>query len=191
MTDTRIAPRGTVRGDIKHFLASRAHLLRGEVLEVGSRIHEGAWWMNNRDLRPDLEWCGVDMQPGPGVDYVCKSDLSDLADLPGEPFGGVICSEVLEHATDPLEMLQACWLVMKPGALILVTTLTSFHIHGFPDDYWRFTPAGLRLLMERAGFEVTHCENHGSVKVTLNDHGANDVIKEFPIHVFAVGRKQA
>lgn len=185
MTDSRKAPLGTIRGNIKHFLESEAYRLRGDVLEIGSRIHDGAWWMNNRDIRPDLKWFGVDMQPGPGVDYVCKEDLSDLLDF--EKFGGVICSEVLEHAKDPLQMLVTCREVMRPGTAILVTTLTSFHIHGFPDDYWRFTPAGLRLLMERAGFVVDRTFNFGKVSVTLNDHGENEVIKEFPIHVFGVG----
>lgn len=184
-----LAPKGSVRGNIKHFLHEHRHLLSGEVLEVGSRINHDSPWMNNRDLRPDLKWLGVDTQSGPGVDIVCERDLSDLSQFPYDPFGSVICSEVLEHAEEPLQLLIGCWKAMKSGGYILVTTLTSFHIHGFPDDFWRFTPSGLRLLLEQADFVVEKCYNEGAAKVTLNDHGGAEVVKEFPIHVFAVARK--
>ena len=35
-------------------------------------------------------------------------------------------------------------------------------IHKAPDDYWRFTDDGLRLILERAGFEVSAVKMWGN-----------------------------
>jgi hypothetical protein len=71
----------------------------------------------------------------------------------------------------------------------VVTTLTSFPIHGFPDDYYRYTTSGLRLLLEDAGFRNIHTENAGEIEIKLNDHGeAGFCTRQLPLHVFGVAQ---
>jgi hypothetical protein len=41
--------------------------------------------------------------------------------------------------------------VVKPGGWVCHTTCFINPIHGFPKDFWRFTPDALRLLAEDAG----------------------------------------
>lgn len=185
----RLPPRGTVRGNIKHWLYSNRAHLSSPLLEVGSRRSEQAWWANNRDLRPDIEeWLGIDMHSGTGVDMVL--DLAEgTGSLKKESIGSCLCSEVLEHVWDVPSMLDNIYWLLMPGGKLVVTTLFSFPVHGFPSDYWRFTPAALQRLLEEASFREVRVEEADIRKVRLSNHGRGVVHRPLPTHVFAVGCK--
>ncbi len=180
-------PDNCVRGRIRRFIEKQAHLLGDDVLEIGSRMtNENAWWIVNRDLAQG-NWIGCDMQEGHGVDVV-----ADIHNPPAEwqgKFTGILCSEVLEHVARPWVALPKIKEMMQPGGWLVVTTLTSFPIHGFPDDYYRYTTSGLRLLLEDAGFRNIHTENAGEIEIKLNDHGeAGFCTRQLPLHVFGVAQ---
>jgi hypothetical protein len=180
-------PDNCVRGRIRRFIEKQAHLLGDDVLEIGSRMtNENAWWIVNRDLA-QCSWIGCDMQEGHGVDVV-----ADIHNPPAEwhgKFTGILCSEVLEHVARPWVALPKIKEMMQPGGWLVVTTLTSFPIHGFPDDYYRYTTSGLRLLLEDAGFRNIHTENAGEIEIKLNDHGeAGFCTRQLPLHVFGVAQ---
>jgi hypothetical protein len=181
-------PIKSVRGRIRHYIERHADKLGDDVLEVGSRMtNKGAWWIVNRDLAQG-QWTGIDMQDGYGVDMI-----ADIHDLPSEwagRFSGVLCSEVLEHVARPWVALPKLAAVIRPSGWIVVTTLTAFPIHGFPDDFYRYTRSGLELLLKDAGFVDVQSENAGEFIVRLNDHGEpHESRGRIPMHVFAVGRK--
>ena len=180
-------PINSVRGQIRHFIERHADKLGDDVLEVGSRLtNADAWWIINRDLAKG-QWTGIDMQEGHGVDQVV-----DIHSPPAEwtgRFSGVLCSEVLEHVARPWLALPKLREIMQPGGWIVVTTLTSFPIHGFPDDFYRYTPSGLKLLLEDAGFKNVVTENAGHIEIKLNDHGeAGFCTRQLPLHVFGVAQ---
>jgi SAM-dependent methyltransferase len=99
------------------------------------------------------------------------------ADLPGNPhavltlnadgtvpaedasFDVVVSTQVLEHADDPARYLAEAFRVLRPGGSLLLSTHGIFPYHPDPDDYWRWTAAGLRRVVEQAGFEVVRFEN--------------------------------
>ena len=180
-------PLTSVRGRIRDFIERHADKLGDDVLEVGSRMtRPDCWWIVNRDLARG-RWLGIDMQPGAGVDQV-----ADIHDLPAEwagRFSGVLCSEVLEHVARPWIALPKLREVIAPGGWIVVTTLFAFPEHGFPDDYYRYSQSGLRLLLEDAGFVDVATEYAGEVPLVLDDHGEGAIHRRrLPMHVFAVGR---
>ena len=180
-------PPNSVRGRIRDFIERHADKLGDDVLEVGSRMTiPDAWWIVNRDLAKG-KWTGIDMQQGSGVDQVV-----DIHSPPKEwtgRFSGVLCSEVLEHVARPWVALPKLREIMQPGGWMVVTTLTSFPIHGFPDDYYRYTPSGLKLLLEDAGFTNVMTENAGHIEIKLNDHGeAGFCTRQLPVHVFGVAQ---
>ena len=98
-----------------------------------------------------------------GFDSADAPDRGDHADVLGDalalPFGdgcadAVLCTEVIEHVTDPILMLSEFRRVLGPDGSVLLTSPFTWHLHDEPHDYWRFTEFGLRLLFERAGFRV-------------------------------------
>jgi len=180
-------PLHSVRGRIRAYIERYSHLLGYDVLEIGSRQHqENAWWLNNRDLAQGA-WLGCDMQEGLNVDVV-----ADIHNPPAEwrgRFTGVLCSEVLEHVARPWLALPKVREVMRPNSWMIVTTLTSFPIHGYPDDFYRYTASGLTVLLEDAGFRNIQVENDGELDIRLNDHGESGwSARKLPIHVFGVAQ---
>lgn len=181
-------PLTSVRGRIRAFIESHAGKLGDDVLEIGSRLHRPeAWWIVNRDLARG-QWTGMDFQPGDGVDVV-----ADMHAMPPEwegRFSGVLCSEVLEHVARPWKALPQVFDVLRPGGWLVVTTLTAFPLHGYPDDFYRYTESGLRVLLEDAGFVDVQTSGGGETVFRLNDHGEPGwVTRKCPLHVFAVARK--
>ena len=63
----KLLPADTVRGAVQRFIAQHLYKLGDNVLEVGSRMPDGAGdWANNRLLAaPGVHWIGVDIQEGP------------------------------------------------------------------------------------------------------------------------------
>lgn len=179
-------PADSVRGRIRAWIERHADKLGDDVLEVGSRQHDpAAWWIVNRDLARGA-WTGIDMQPGLGVDVA-----ADIHALPAEwswRFSGVLCSEVLEHVARPWVALPKLRAVIRPGGWIVITTLLTFHIHGYPDDFYRYTESGLRLLLQDAGFVDIAVEYGGQTVLQLKNHNEQVFKKPVPLQIFAVAR---
>lgn len=64
----------------------------------------------------------------------------------------LLCSETLEHVPRPGQFLLEAARCLKPGGQICLTVPFAARWHYIPHDYWRFTPSGVRRLLEGAGF---------------------------------------
>jgi SAM-dependent methyltransferase len=73
-------------------------------------------------------------------------------------FDVVICEQVIEHVVDPRAAAENLRGLCSPGGHVIVSTPFLIRIHELPmygmNDYWRFTPRGLRTLLENAGLTV-------------------------------------
>ncbi|MCB0977108.1 MAG: class I SAM-dependent methyltransferase [Acidimicrobiales bacterium] len=83
-----------------------------------------------------------------------------------ERFDVVICEQVLEHVIDPFLAVDHLFELTRPGGHLVVSTPFLIKQHELPlfamFDYWRFTPRGLKLMLERSGFEVDHVTSWGN-----------------------------
>ncbi len=145
--------------------------LPGPVLEIGSLQVQGEAVGDLRPLFPGKEYVGCDMQAGPGVDRV---ERLEALSFPDGWAGTVLCLNVFEHAWDFRRGAEEIRRVTASGGAALVVTLFEFHVHAYPEDYWRFTPRALERLFE--GF--------GSVLVGWQGH------EKTPRLVFALGLKE-
>ena len=64
----------------------------------------------------------------------------------------MICEQVLEHVPDPCAAVANLRELCAPGGRVIVSTPFLIKVHELPSygmlDYWRFTPRGLRTLLE-------------------------------------------
>lgn len=123
-------------------IATRTLPWFGPVYEFGSYQVQGDF----TDIRPyfDCEFVGCDMRSGPGVDAVLDFQKPDL---PNECAGTVVSLNTLEHVERPRQAVQEAWRILKPGGILIISSVMRFKIHEFPNDYWRFTPQGFKSLL--------------------------------------------
>jgi SAM-dependent methyltransferase len=114
------------------------------VLEVGSLQVQGEAVGDLRPLFRNRAFIGCDMMTGPGVDVAGRVEALPL---PDGGAGTVLCANVFEHAWEVRRGAEELCRVTAPKGLALVTAPFEFHIHAYPDDYWRFTPRALARLM--------------------------------------------
>jgi SAM-dependent methyltransferase len=126
----------------------------GRVLELGTYQWEAGratdvariWW-------PDLaEHVRSDISEGPGVDVA--ADAHDLAPFDDCSFDVVLSRSVHEHLARPWTATAAMARVLRSGGLLYIDTHQTFPLHGYPDDYFRFSTDALAVLMGDAGLDV-------------------------------------
>lgn len=71
----------------------------------------------------------------------------DLAAIADESYEVILCSGLLEHMTDPKRLIDECRRILTPGGKLILSASAVFSFHRGPDNYFHFTPHGLRLLM--------------------------------------------
>jgi SAM-dependent methyltransferase len=72
--------------------------------------------------------------------------------------GIVLSTQVLEHVPSPEAYLAEARRVLRPDGLLILSTHGFWMYHPSPTDYWRWTADGLKLLLERTGWEVVGFE---------------------------------
>lgn len=139
------------------------------------------------------------------VDYPMGSrwiatDITSPPDwMPGD-YGVVVCLFVLEHVTDPAAAVRGVARALAPGGFALLGAPFADGIHACPDDYFRYTPHGLRHLTEDAGLEVLFSFSPGSPVVAAGEFlgmkssywTQEDLFAEsdsHPLNVFLLARK--
>jgi SAM-dependent methyltransferase len=81
--------------------------------------------------------------------------------VPDESFDCALATEVLEHLEDPVVALAEWRRIVRPGGHLLVTTPFMWGIHDQPRDFYRYSPYGLRHVLERGGWEVVEVTQLG------------------------------
>jgi SAM-dependent methyltransferase len=120
--------------------------LDGPVLEVGSQQVPGQEQIADlRNLFPGRSYTGLDLQPGPGVDV-----LGNVEALPHPDgsVGTVLALSTFEHVRHFWKGFQEVHRVLRPDGALLVACPFYFHLHAHPNDYWRFSPDALEVLLE-------------------------------------------
>jgi SAM-dependent methyltransferase len=83
--------------------------------------------------------------------------------VPDQRFDSVVCHQVLEHVKNPMAAAAELARVLKPGGLAVISIPHLSRRHELPHDYYRFTPEGLRHVLESAGFVVKDVTPYGGI----------------------------
>lgn len=154
-------------------------------VEISGANHAARAWASFTSLDfPDFDLCAQLDQANAG-----RYDL-------------VICEQVLEHVVDPCAAAANLRRLCAPGGHVVVSTPFLVKVHELPlyamHDYWRFTPRGLRTLLENAGLEVASVASWGNRQAVVGNlarwatyrrwHSLADN-PETPVQVWAFARR--
>lgn len=136
--------------------------IEGPVIEIGSRNVNGS----ARDAFPGLEWFGIDVEDGPGVDVVC--DVLDW--WPDQQCKTVVCCEVLEHAPKWREIIHNVSLWENHLTLAITCAGPDRQPHSAIDGgplrqgeyYANISAEELRLNLIEAGFRTVYADQYGT-----------------------------
>ena len=135
-----------MRPHVREFLELCAQTLAcpEPVVEIGAFQVPGQEAISDlRPLFPGKTYIGCDMQPGLGVDRI--ENIHQLSFRAGE-VGTFILSDTLEHVADPLRAMREIHRCLREDGVVIYSSVMNFPIHGYPNDYWRFTPEAFRSL---------------------------------------------
>lgn len=143
----------------------------------GSLLDVGCGAGNAMQILQSKGWqvTGTDFDEG-AVENTRKKGLTvhlgDLIDInfPAESFDAILCCNVVEHAQDPLGLLEECRRILKKGGqLTMITNSSVSRGHKRFGAHWRgleiprhlqiFTPYSLEALAKKAGFYKAQGKN--------------------------------
>lgn len=146
--------------------------------------------------RADFGWQSFTTLDYPEFDVCAPLEIEDRFDV-------VICEQVLEHVADPWTAAANLRRLCRPGGRVIVSTPFLIKVHDYPEygmpDFWRFTPRGLRTLLENGGLEVESVGAWGNHEAVIGNldrwsshrkwhplHNEPDI----PVQVWAFARNQ-
>lgn len=148
---------------IAAFVAAQADAIRGDVLEVleplyASRAGSAVKQAHILDIDPANRQATL------------IADLNVPGSLPASSYDCAILTQTLQLLGDVEASLANLRQSLRPsGTLLLTVPCLSKIDHGLPtSDYWRWTPAGLKVLLER-NFpgDMVRVEGHGNVLTSV------------------------
>jgi len=156
------------------------------VLEIGTRrwipqfpTHHKDWdWFTGY-----REFIMSDFMEGEDVDVV--ADVHELSKTFGENrFDVIFLPSVFEHLDRPWIAATEILKVLSPGGIFMVQTHQTFPIHGYPNDYFRYTTSGLLSLFAGAS------EKYGNYEFPCEIHSEEcGIQKNAFLNVVVAGRK--
>ncbi len=99
------------------------------------------------------KYLGVDLAMNPAAEHHINFDSKTT--LPDNYCDIVLSNQVLEHVDSPDGYLKEALRILKPGGTAIITTHGYWFYHPTPNDYWRWTSAGLKKTILASGFGIT------------------------------------
>lgn len=86
--------------------------------------------------------------------YKCDMvfDIQETFPIESEKFDTVLSMNVLEHVYGFENVISETFRVLKKGGTFIFATPFMHHIHGCPDDYFRYTRSALERMLQKHNF---------------------------------------
>ncbi len=146
---------------IEKFLAAKADLISGRVLEVGDDTYSRRFGKGKIESYEVLHATSTDSAT------TIVGDLTDPATLPENEIDCFICTQTFNFIFDVVKAVQGAHALLKPGGVLLATVAGISQISRYDmdrwGDYWRFTTASTRKLFEPVFTGGVEIETFGNV----------------------------
>ncbi len=153
-----------VRKRLDVAIASHAKLAHGVLLDVGcgAKPYE-------KIFEPYVEhYFGLEYSPESGYRGNNADFCGDAAALPlaDESVDTILCTEVLEHLSNPEKTIAEFARVLRPSGTVITTAPFVYPIHD-AQDFFRYSPDGLAAIMQRHGLTIDKVKPLSGTAVTL------------------------
>ena len=145
------------------------------VYEIGSyRVEGQEEFADLRPFFPGKIYIGCDMRSGLGVDRI--EDVHCLK-IKSNSIGTVLIFDTLEHVENVHQAMDEICRILKPGGMVIMSSVMNFPIHDYPSDYWRFTPKAFELLLNRFAIHEVEFDGNPSFPEGIYGFGIKGDIK--------------
>ena len=180
-------------GDYNQYLWIKGNLngVKGPVLEIGSKYYDDGTFVDYRPLFSDKTYIGTDQFSGRNVDVVCDftADFEKITHKIGyDQVGTIICCSVLEHVPDIFKISRNISNLLEKGGTLFVSVPFVWEYHGYPNDYWRLTPNGVKYLFQEFDFPSdrrTISSNINFDMEELDDDPNNFLMRQAILHRYS------
>ncbi len=94
----------------------------------------------------------------------------------------VLCTEVLEHVSEPDQLFDEVTRLLKSGGTLILTTPQTWGLHMEPYDYFRYTRYGLEALAQQAGLTVQSIQPTCGVWATLGQRAVDAIYSRYGVN---------
>jgi SAM-dependent methyltransferase len=143
-------------------------------------------------LFPPGSYVGVDIEAGGRPQNLKTPDYYyDGRTLPfnDNSYDCVLCTQVLEHVSDPRRILSEIHRIVKLEGFVLITVPFIWGEHEVPFDFFRFSQFGITQLLTDNGFEVDIIKKDTGAFETLavifNIYLINDLVERLGVRGLA------
>lgn len=138
------------------------------VLEVGTSQAVPGVSSHFMHLFPGIErsqYVMVDIKAGQDVDVV--ADIHALPEEWADRYDAFVASAVFEHLERPWIAAKEVARILSPGGICYISTHQTFPLHGYPQDFFRFSTEALALICTDAGLEILGVAYKHRCKIVL------------------------
>jgi SAM-dependent methyltransferase len=119
-------------------------LMAGKVVDLGGkRVRRRGQFVPPADGQS--HWIVINIDNAVSPHIVSDAAAVPLADAWADC---VVCTEVLEHLSDPAACVRESLRLLRPAGYLIVSVPFLYPVHADPGDYQRWTPHGLRVLLQ-------------------------------------------
>ncbi len=150
------------RYESNRWLSENCRDIAGDVLSLGSADDsdgEGNFYRSY--FQRASRYYTSDISFSFNTDYVL--DVRNMSQIGSGTFDCVFCSGVLEHVDDFHSAILEITRILKDRGVLLLGLPFRQQIHLPPNDYWRFTVYGVKVLLENK-YNILDIAEMGGVK---------------------------
>lgn len=116
---------------------------------VNSVIEIGGWKVNSLQGVFPGSYTNFDLASHTGIETVVTDIVHDDMSEYNGTADIVYSNNTFEHMANPFIAAEKMCQFLRPGGILFVRAPFAYRYHPVPNDYWRFTPEGLRALFPK------------------------------------------